>query len=323
MKVQELRELLRLTERPLLEKAFVESYKQFSKHQKEDIDIIISDILSGKDPKKIKQESAVDFDHLEQEIRIFLENAYAQNYYAPNRVIPKNQRSKWRFLVKNYIKELQKIPPADKNHTCAVKLMTDIYAMLCKACCYYLFSTEDPFRSIGWEQPDLFDVLVRMSAVDGFTQEQIASLINLATDRGLSMEALHIQMEAILISELNTDTAKRIAVDISQKLIEEKKSMLAKLNKNASSRYNLEETINELCGMILLLMNMLGETEAGITYYFKNVQTFKKTEGLYQALRTANFIDDDLLWIKIYEYARRKKINPDQSTREEYEKKKS
>lgn len=63
MKVQELRELLRLAERPLLEKAFAESYKQFSKHQKEDIDIIISDILSGKDPKKIKQESAVDFDH--------------------------------------------------------------------------------------------------------------------------------------------------------------------------------------------------------------------------------------------------------------------
>lgn len=121
------------------------------------------------------------------------------------------------------------------------------------------------------------------------------------------MEALHIQMEAILISELNTDTAKRIAIDISQKLIEEKKSMLAKLNKNASSRYDIEETMNELCGMILLLMNTLGETEAGIAFYFKNVQTFMKTEGLSQALRTADFIDDDLLWIKIYEYARRKK----------------
>lgn len=322
MKVQELRELLKIADRPLLEKAFVESYKQFSKHQKEDIDVIISDILSGKDLKKLKQECTIDFDPFEREIQIFLENAYAQNYFAPNRVIPKNQRPKWRFLVKNYIKELQKIPPEDKNHKRAVKLMTDIYAMLCKACCYYLFSTEDPFRSIGWEQPDLFDVLVKMSVEDGLTQEQIASLINLAADSGLSMEALHIQQELILISELRTDTARRMAVDLSQKLIEEKKSMLAKLQKDSSSRYHIEEVINELCGMVLILMNMLGETESGIACYFKNVQADMKTQRLYQALRTADFTDDDLLWIQIYEYARRKKINPDKSTQAEYEKRK-
>ena len=111
MKVQELRELLKIADRPLLEKAFVESYKQFSKHQKEDIDVMISDILSGKDLKKIKQESTADFDQLEQESKIFLTNAYEQNYFAPNRIIPKNQRPKWRFLVKNYIKE----PLMDQN----------------------------------------------------------------------------------------------------------------------------------------------------------------------------------------------------------------
>lgn len=322
MKVQELRELLKISDRPLLEKAFVESYKQFSKRQKEDIDVMISDILSGKDLKKLKQESAVDFDQLDQEIRIFLNNAYAQNYYTPNRIIPKSQRPKWRFLVKNYIKELQKIPAEDKNHKRAVTLMMEIYAMLCEACCYYLFSTEDPFRSIGWEQPDLFDAVVKMSVEDGLTQEHIASLIKLATSRGVSMEAMHIQQEAILICELQTDTAKRIAIDISQKLVEEKKAMLANLGKNSNSRYYAEELINELCGMILILMHMLGETESGISYYFKNIQESVKSARLYPALRIADFTDDDLLWIRIYEYGLRKKMKTDPSMQENYEKKK-
>lgn len=45
MKVQELRELLKTADRELLEKAFVESYKQFSKGKKEEVDQIITGIF--------------------------------------------------------------------------------------------------------------------------------------------------------------------------------------------------------------------------------------------------------------------------------------
>ena len=44
MKVQELRQVLSKADRSLLEKAFVESYKNFPKRQKEEIDQIIKDI---------------------------------------------------------------------------------------------------------------------------------------------------------------------------------------------------------------------------------------------------------------------------------------
>ena len=54
-------------------------------------------------PEKKKKGSAVSFEELEREMEIFFENAYAQNYFAPNRVIPKSQRPKWRFMVKNFI----------------------------------------------------------------------------------------------------------------------------------------------------------------------------------------------------------------------------
>lgn len=63
-----------------------------------------------------------------QELRNLIENVYAQNYFAPNRVIPKSQRPKWRFMVKGFIKGLEKIPAEDENYTRAVKLLTDLFS---------------------------------------------------------------------------------------------------------------------------------------------------------------------------------------------------
>ena len=52
MKVQELRQLLSTADRALLEKAFVESYKHFSKNQKEEVDLVINGVLEGKEEPK-------------------------------------------------------------------------------------------------------------------------------------------------------------------------------------------------------------------------------------------------------------------------------
>lgn len=115
MKVQELRQMLGSAERSRVEKAFVESYKQLKKYQKEEADILIRDILSGQSEKSGVKKEKQSFAELEAQIETFLENAKAGNYYAPNRVIPKSQRPKWRFLVKGYIKELEKIVPGSEH----------------------------------------------------------------------------------------------------------------------------------------------------------------------------------------------------------------
>ena len=140
MKVQELRDLLKAADRDLLEKAFVESYKHLTKKQKEEADQAIADALSGKSVKSTVKKESVNFDELELQITEFLENAYAQNYFAPNRIIPKSQRPKWRFMVKNYIKELEKISVDDANYTRSAKLLTDLYHMLCEAWSFHSFN---------------------------------------------------------------------------------------------------------------------------------------------------------------------------------------
>lgn len=310
MKVQELRDLLKAADRDLLEKAFVESYKHLTKKQKEEADQAITDALSGKSSKSTVKKESVNFDELELQITEFLENAYAQNYFAPNRIIPKSQRPKWRFMVKNYIKELEKISVDDANYTRSAKLLTDLYHMLCEACNYYLFSTDDAFRSVGWQQPDLFQMVVKKTFGDGYSREKISALLLYSVSGGLSRESLHIEQESVLLAELKTSDVKYMAIEEARKLIDERKQKLKGLKKYDSKRYSLEEEINNLCDVILMTAIELAEPSSGIEYYFQNYERSDKEITLYCALKIADWVEDEEIWIKIYEYGIGKKIKP-------------
>lgn len=323
MKVQELRQLLSASNRELVEKAFVESYKQLRKGQKEEIDPVLIDILEGKASEKKKIKSALSFEELEQQVAVFIENAYAQNYIAPNRMIPKSQRSKWRFLVMNFIKELEKIPPESENYLKAVKLLTDLYALMCEACNCYLFSTDDPFRSIGWEQSKLFELLVKKTFTAGYSRENISQLLLYAATGGLSRESLHIGQETALLGGLRTSDVKLIAIEEAQKLVEERLEKLKGLGKYDNRSYYLEDAVNELCGMILLISIALAEPEKGVKYYFKHSQRHDKEITLYCALDLIQWMEEDDLWIKVYEDAIRGGIKPRESLKCKYEKRKS
>lgn len=321
MKVQELRQLMGGADRERLEKAFAESYKHLRKMQKEELDPVITAILGGKEAEK-KAEAPVSFEELEQQIAVFLDNAYAQNYFAPNRVIPKSQRPKWRFMVKNFIKELEKLPPEDGNYVKAVKLLTDLYSLICDACHYYLFSTEDPFRSIGWEQPELFALVVKKTFAAGYTREDISRLLLKAAAGGLSRECLHIQQEMELLGALKTSDVKYMAIEEAQKLVNEREQKLAGLKKYDDKRYGLMSAIDELCSMILIISIGLAEPEPGVEYFFKHAKDRDKEITLYRALHVVEWMEEDDLWIEVYKYGLMKKIEPRDSLKEMYEERK-
>ena len=53
-----------------------------------------------KSPKVAKLPALRDIDIVDLETRDFIQNARAQRYFAPNRIIPKSERRKWRFVAK-------------------------------------------------------------------------------------------------------------------------------------------------------------------------------------------------------------------------------
>lgn len=317
MKVQELRQLLSSADRVLLEKAFVESYKQFSKAKKEEVDGIIFEVLQGTAKSSEKKAGDLDFDALDLEIVEFLENAYAQNYFAPNRFVPKSKRPKWRFMVKNYIKALEKIPAGDGNYARAVELLTDLYAMLCYACSYYLFSTDDPFRSVGWKQPELFNLVAKKAFEGGYTRENITDMIIAAAQDGLSREALHEMQLVVLCNRLETEEAKRMALDIAREL---RSQGCEKLEKSGSQdAYFINERKNTLCSLVLLLGIVLGEPGESVAFFFKYCMEWDKEIILYRALDLADWAGgDDQLWVDIYKYGLKQKIKPREALVKEY-----
>ena len=323
MKIQELRERLQASERDNLEKAFAECYKQLRKGQKEEIDPVLVEILEGRATEKKKSEKTVDFEELKCQITEFTENAYAQNYFAPNRVVPKSQRPKWRFLVKNFIKELEKIPLESEDYVNSVKLLSDLYHLMCEGCNYCLFTSDDPFRSIGWEQPRLFELLVKRTFAAGYTRESISQMLVYATSGGLSRESLHIKQELVLLYGLKTSDVKDIAIEEAKKIVEENENKLAGMGKYDNKRYYLGESVNQCCAMIFLLLIQLAEPGEAMKYYFKHAKYATKETVLYCALDLVNWVDADDLWIEVYEYGIRKRIRPRESLAAEYEKRKS
>lgn len=322
MKVQELRQLLSGADRALMEKAFVECYKQFSKSKKEeDIDPLIQEILSGAEISREKKTSISDFNAFYAEVIEFLDNAYAQNYYAPNRFVPKSKRPKWRFIVKNYIKMLEPIQPSYEYYSEAVNLLMDIYNMLCYACSYYLFSTDDPFRSIGWAQPELYFLVVRKAFGAGYSREMISRMIQMAATGGISREALHMMQMRILVKELKTADVKNIAIEEGKKLIAGALSKQFQKKGNTYSDYYFNEGINNICGVILMLYIELSEPEEGIAYYFDHCRERDQEIVLYCALDLAKWMDaQNQLWLDIYKYALKRKIKPRESLVKEYQK---
>lgn len=221
-------------------------------------------------------------------------------------------------MVKNFIKELGKIPLNSDNYEKSVKLLTDLYCLICKACNIYLFSTEDPFRSIGWEQPDFFALVVSKTFANGYSREKIAQLLSYAVSGGLSRESLHIEQELVLLGNLKTSDVKYMAVEEAKKQVAEKESKLGTFKKYDSKRYALEDTINELSSMIFLITVKLGEPEEGVKYFFSHSKERNDEITLYCALQLADWMDEKELWLDVYKYGLSKKITPRDSLQEEY-----
>lgn len=319
MKVQELRQLMEAADMEHLMKAFAESYKQLKKGQREEIDPVLINILKGNEIEKKKEEAVVDFGELAGQVDDFIKNAYAQNYFAPNRVIPKSQRSKWRFMVKNFIKELDKVSVRDANYPKAAKLMEELYQMLCDGCKQYLFSTDDPFRSIGWDQAALFELVLKKTFAAGYRQEDIVRLLLQAIDAGLSTESLQLEQELVFIDSMKTREAKELAACEARKLIAEREKQFDSVKKRRDGQYYMESAVNELCTVLLGLSARLADMDQGVEYFFKHYREERKEAVLYHALSLLDQMEEDDLWIAVYEYAIQRKIEPYDAMKRSYE----
>lgn len=318
MLIAELRELVKNYKDEDLRLIISEMYKSMPKKLREekDVDTLLQDLSAYMSIGKIEKvkNRQININAMQQEIDLFLDYAYKQYYFAPNNVVHKKERPKWRFKVKAYIRDLQEISVDSREGSIATELLLKLYEMLSYACAYYIFNTDNPFRSVGIEQTSLLETVIAIRLDCGINQDKIKSVINLVINNTADRETLHSSLICVLIMNLKSSDSKEMAVEQCKQLIKElQKSKQASSKKSwllDSSDYQREEKINNLVEMVFRINIELCEFDEATRFFNKNYIERNAEITLYVLLKFLWEYELKELWIHEYENALKNGVKP-------------
>ena len=318
MLVKDLRKTLEKYDKKEMTDIVVELYKRLPKKVKEDYDIdnYIEDINN----KTKKEEKKVSFDDLCKEMRYFLDCAKAGFYASPNKVVPKKERSTWRFKAKRYYKELTKTIPTTDIGVKSTKLLIELYELVSRGTNTLVFTNWDTFRALGVNQVEYLDMLYKRILSTGNSINNIKVCIDLL-DNCKDPDILDEFLINIFIDNLRTEESKLTAINLLDKKVVEVKEKIKGLGKkyNYNDMYYLEEDNNLYVETVTRLYFSSFEVDEGIKYYQKNYIHYDseiKEYILLEILRELELYED---WITEYERVS-KKIKLREELTKDYEK---
>lgn len=272
MKVNELRERIKKYARADLERLTVELYKAIPKAKKEDM--AVDELVANPSSKKKKEiNKAVSLITLREEVPQFIEHAEAQYYLAPNRIVPKGERSKWRFRVRRWYKDLQQEKLPDGNLAEQAELLTKLYNLLCQACGYQYFTAYDPFESVGVAQTEFYEAVLRLKWEVDEKPVFVRSGIALIVDNFLNRYTLEAHLIEGLLQFLTIADLRYLAIEKAEELITENgfqapspeaERRIFMIDQNA---YRKQSKHNNLVDLIFRTHAKLYEFEQGVAYY--------------------------------------------------------
>ena len=220
MKVNELRERIKKYARADLERLTVELYKAIPKAKKEDM--AVDELIANPSSKKKKPTGkSVSLVTIREEVPQFIEHAEAQYYLAPNRVVSKGERSKWRFRVKRWYKDLQQEKLLNGDLAKQAELLTQLYNLLCKACGYQYFTAYDPFESVGVAQTEFYETVLRLKWEVDDKPVFVKTGITLVVDNFLNRYTLEGDLMEVLLQFLTIADLRYLAIEKTKDLIAE------------------------------------------------------------------------------------------------------
>lgn len=318
MLITELKELLKGYHEEELRTLITQMYKMMPKNLREikEVDELLKNVHSpGKtnETGKIMQKR-MDINSLRSKVELFVDYAYQQYYCLPNRYVQKKDRPQWRFIVKAYLKELQQYTMDSQEGQVATELLVKLYEMLCYGCGYYIFNTENPFRSIRMDQIELLNTILNRMLTCGINNTVISSAIRLTINNRSNGDIIDSFLIATLVANIKSPEARELALLEAmnyKKKLDSKNASLTKGKYNMSiAEYEHNERINNVVELIFVLNVELCEYEEGIRYYKQNRLESNKEVSLYlllELLEENNLVD---LWKREYEEAVKKSIKP-------------
>ncbi len=315
MKLAELRSLISGHKSEDLQAIIVELYKKIPKKTIEEhrMDELVRDPGSYAGlAKALKSEPQRTLDELEPDIVEFVADAKNQYYFAPNSIIRKKDRPKWRFIVKRFIHDLQLATDTPEDTAKAAELLEQLYALLCEAGDYILFSTEDPFRSVGIAQERLYSIIVQMIRRDAPPKKWVAKAIALAIEHSLGRETLHETLWLALLDHLNTAPLKELAIEEAEQLLADARTQLRLVTKKSNDAWNKEyaarNKIESLTELVLYCRFGLSEYEEGAQFFLQHDPSSSREVTYYRLLSRLLRADQKDLWLRFYQQATREGV---------------
>lgn len=326
MLVSELKELVKKYDEKDLRILVSEMYKAMPKKLREakNIDDLLQDVnaymIIGK--MKNSQGKQIDVNSIKPEIELFIDYAYKQYYFAPNSYIHKKERPKWRFKVKAYIKDLQSVSIDSAEGNTATDLLKKLYEMLCYGCCYYIFNTDNPFRSVGIEQTQLLGTIIARKLGNGINNESAKYVVKLVIDSEVDRETLHSFLIKELISNLKTPDSKGIVIEQCKLLKKEMQSSKPDMSKKSRTTnyydYKRIDKINNLVETVFRIHAELYEYDEAVSYFNENNIERNAEISLYVLLKFLLEYKKKEYWISEYEKALKKGVEPRETLQKTY-----
>ncbi|MDR1078852.1 MAG: hypothetical protein LBL55_09395 [Propionibacteriaceae bacterium] len=321
MRVDELRELLGRHEAAALRQIAVELYKAVPKASKTSyMDSFLQTFTPDTKVARRKAEP-VSFGEVALEVESFIEDADAGFYFAPNRIVPKAQRSKWRFTARRLIKGLLAARGEDGEE--AAVLLMWVYDMLCHACGVYIFPTDSPFSAIGQTQPELLELALSRLFLSGINEERVRLAVYTTVDGSLDRETHPLSPELTLVACLKTNPARELAREVAARFDDDYPAYLEskqQFKNSYENSYSKEYRHNRAVYLHGFLSLALREPEAGIAHYQRHFQERNPEVKLYCLLYYL-LGGDDLaeLWLREYDRAVAAGVKPRRQLVEEYQ----
>jgi hypothetical protein len=217
MKSEEVRQRLEQLSAEDLRLVAAQLYKMLPKKRAEEkgADRLLRDPQGFlKSAKAARLPALPDIDMVEFETSEFLENARDQRYFAPNRIISKSERGKWRFVARQLYKDWCLLAAAQpENLAQATKALEDLYRILCRGCEVYLFPSTDTFRAIGVPQPEFVEQLLLLEAQHCPPNEWISKAFSLVHG-GAHGDSTTAQLQDAFVRTLKTTELKELAIGV-------------------------------------------------------------------------------------------------------------
>ena len=280
------------------------------------IDAMMKDLKAFEAAKKESAQGSaapLNIKAMSIEITQFLDFAYAQYFLVPNTYVRKAERPKWRFRARDYIKQLRLTAPETEEGKTATALLAKLYAMLSYACAYYLFNTDNPFRSVGIEQDNLLDTVIFRLLANGVNADNLSLVIRMIVDGYVDRDTLTMDLIRVLVNRIRTTDGRETAIAQCKRIWEEKAAVGKPVGKRGSSssdfgEYKKQEAMNGLVKMTFCFYGELYEFDSGIDYFIKCYKERDTEVTLYVLLGLLRMYKQPALWIREYERAQKQNV---------------